>query len=158
MSKERLLTLLVGVLAVLNVATVTMLLMGGHRPPGPPPPPGPQGSGGPKGVIIERLHFDADQIKAYDVLIDEHRSQIRDKDEAMMAARNQLYANLHSVGSKAPDTLLANIAGLQRDVDSINYDHFGRVRALCHPDQLADFDALATDLADYFRPRGRDHH
>ena len=24
-------------------------------------------------MIIERLHFDADQIKAYDTLIDEHR-------------------------------------------------------------------------------------
>jgi hypothetical protein len=157
MSKERLLAVLVGVLVVLNVATVTMLLMGEHRPPGPPPPPGPPGGGGPKGVIIERLHFDADQIKAYDALIEEHRAQIREKDEAMMTARRELYASLASPTLLQTDSLLATIAAVQRDVEGVNYAHFGHVRALCHPDQLADFDALATDLADYFRPRGPDH-
>ena len=41
---------------------------------------------------------------------------------------------------------------LQKEVEMINYDHFSDIRALCRPDQMDNFNTLAQELAQIFKP------
>ena len=144
MTKVKLLGMAVVVLVMLNVGTLAMLFLGrpGHHRP--------QRGEGPKAVIIERLHFDPDQIKAYEVLIKEHQAAIKIQDEAMISTRSVFYHDLASTNMEKRDSLLSVIAAVQWQIEETHVEHFGKIRALCRADQLAAFDTLSTDLAGYF--------
>lgn len=144
MTKMKLLGIAVVVLVLLNIGTLAMLFLGhkGHHRPSP--------HEGPKAVIIDRLHFDPDQVKAYEVLIEEHQAAIKVQDETMMATRSAFYHDLGSTNMEKRDSLLSVIAAVQWQIEETHLEHFGKVRALCRADQLADFDALSNDLAGYF--------
>lgn len=144
MSKVKLLTVVVVLLVLLNIGTLTALFMGrpGHHGP-------PRGEG-PKAIIIERLHFDADQAIAYEALIMDHRQTIDVLDEAMMDARDRLYSELRGSDRAGTDSLIAIIGSVQQRVERTHSSHFSDIRALCRQDQLPAFDALVDDLATYF--------
>jgi len=144
MTKVKLLGTAVVVLVLLNIGTLAMLFTGRpghHRPPH---------REGPKAVIIERLHFDAEQVKDYEVLIKKHQEAIKVQDEAMMATRSAFYHDLASTNMVKRDSMLSVIAAVQWEIEETHLEHFGKIRALCRADQLADFDALSNDLAGYF--------
>lgn len=144
MTKVKLLGIAVVGLVLLNVCTLAMLFMGrsGHH--------GPPRVEGPKAIIIERLHFDAEQVQAYEGLIKKHMEAIQAKDKAMMAKRSALYHEIAEPNRATRDSLLSVIAAIQWDIEDTHLEHFAGIRALCRTDQLADFDALSNDLAGYF--------
>ncbi|MBL0128992.1 MAG: periplasmic heavy metal sensor [Flavobacteriales bacterium] len=144
MTKVKLLGVAVVVLVLLNVGTLAMLLKGRHGHSGPP------NREGPKAIIIERLHFDAEQVKAYDELIAHHQVAIRASDADMETARGALYQELKSPTSSAKDSLLNVLGNGQRTIEATHFAHFEALRSLCRPDQRADFDLLVDDLAGYF--------
>jgi len=144
MTKVKLLGIAVVVLVLLNIGTLAMLFIG--RPGHPHPPRGE----GPKAAIIERLHFDPDQVVAYEDLIKDHQKAIKVQDEVMMATRSVFYHDLGSTNMEKRDSLLSVIAAVQWEIEETHLEHFGKIRALCRADQLADFDALSNDLAGYF--------
>lgn len=141
MTRQRLLSIAVVVLVLLNAATLAVLLL---RGPGDPRHPEHEG---PKAIIIQRLRFDADQVKAYEELIRDHRRQMGDLDERMMDLRRQLYA----LGDGEKDSLIHLIATAQGEAERVNTEHFADIRSLCRSEQLTLFDQLTKDLADYFR-------
>lgn len=144
MTKVKLLGIALVVLVLLNIGTLAMLFSGrlGHHGP-------PRGEG-PKAIIIERLHFNAQQVKTYEGLIKKHMESIQAKDKAMMATRSALYHEIAEPNRATRDSLLSVIATGQWDIEDTHLEHFGEIRALCRPDQRADFDALVADLAAYF--------
>ncbi len=155
MKKTQLLAILVVVLVLLNAATLGFLLLG--RPHGPHPPH-MKSEHGPKARIEERLSFTAEQEKAFQGLIEAHRSQIRAKDEEMMAARNMLYAQLSDGDTAHTDSLLAAIGRIQQEVEQVHFAHFEQIRGLCTSEQLPAYHELTKELATYFgHPKGPKH-
>ncbi|GAB3944846.1 hypothetical protein GCM10028805_12940 [Spirosoma harenae] len=157
MERTKLLTFAVIGLLLLNLLTIGFLVLkpdqsSHYGPPGTPPRPD-----GPVNIIIERLHFDQDQQKAYKELIDQHQSQMRELNEQMAQLHRDYYRLL---ASDKPDSAQANalsrqIADNQKAQAEVNFRHFEQIKALCHPDQQAAFKQLVGDLARLF---GRHQH
>lgn len=78
MNKIKLLT--IGVIGLLLLNLVLMGMMYMHRPIGPRPGDRHMKDDGPKQLIIDRLHLSDDQVKQYDILIDQHQSSINELD------------------------------------------------------------------------------
>ena len=110
----------------------------------------------PKWIVIERLHFDAKQQEAYQVLIDVHKVKHHQLNDECRALKQNLYALLRKqpVDSVLADSLIAQVALKQKALEQLNFRHFQDVRAICRPEQMADFDLLVTDLVDIFAHRG----
>lgn len=157
MERTKLLTGAVIALFLLNLVTIGFLIMR----PGRPGRPGMQGpKGEPAQVISKRLHFDDQQQKQYRQLIDEHQNQTRTLNEKSLQLYRQYYGLL---AAEQPDTAQANllsgqIAQMQQALAQLNFSHFEQIKALCQPNQQADFTRLVSDLAQLFgrqqRPRG----
>jgi periplasmic protein CpxP/Spy len=141
MSRQRLLSIAVIVLLLLNVATLAVLLL--RKPQHPHHP----AHGGPKTIIIGRLQFDTDQVSRYEELIRGHRQRIHELDDRMIDLRRQLYG----ADATRKDSLIQLIGATQSDVERVHTAHFADIRAICRPDQLPRYDELTKDLADYFR-------
>ncbi|HEX8516106.1 MAG TPA: periplasmic heavy metal sensor [Bacteroidia bacterium] len=151
MSRTRLLTLAIVVLVLLNLGTLGTIFYQGmihHKLP----PPGE----GPKMIIIERLQFDEVQQKQYEVLIDDHRKQTRELHEDSRKLHKELYSLLSEepADHSKKDSFILRIAGNQKALDNLNFDHFQQIRELCKPEQIPAFNDLAEDLAELFGPKG----
>ncbi|MFY7847089.1 Spy/CpxP family protein refolding chaperone [Chryseobacterium gambrini] len=105
---------------------------------------------GPRNLIIERLHLDEKQIQQYDVLIRQHRMQIREKEHEMMDAKTQYYSLLKNKDQKNGDSLVQQIGKISMETEKINFKHFQDIRKICRPDQLQDFDHLIDEFESLF--------
>lgn len=104
---------------------------------------------GPRKEIIARLNLDEGQIQQYNVLIQQHRHKIREKEEEIRQLKKALYQTLIHEGSKR-DSILGSLSEEQRAVELINLQHFEEIGRLCRPEQQGDYRALVTDLSDLF--------
>ena len=117
--------------------------------------PHPGRGEGPQKIIVERLHFDAQQAAAYEQLIQQHRTDIRAKRREMQEAKQQLYGILQGSDLSQKDSLTQRVGQLQVEMENIHFGHFQDIRNLCKSDQIEDFNALTGDLAEFFAPPGR---
>tara|TARA_R110001592_G_scaffold357763_1_gene661506 strand:+ start:840 stop:1304 length:465 start_codon:yes stop_codon:yes gene_type:complete len=147
MNKNKLLIISVVVLVVLNITLIVVLTLG-HSPR----PPHMQGHQNPKEIIIERLHFDATQVEAYNEIIAKHREQIGNKEHEMRIAKEALYHSLSSDNQDEKDELIAKINILQKDFEEIHYNHFLEIKKLCKPEQIKNYNELTDELAKIFAP------
>ena len=107
---------------------------------------------GPKNIIIERLHFDKEQIEQYEKLIDEHQSSIKTTRDSIRMTKNDLYQTLNNESFAGKDSLLVRLSVLQKQIELIHYNHFAQLKKLCKPGQLNAFNDLTKDLARFFAP------
>ena len=150
MNKNKLLIFLVAGLLISNILLVVFIMKG--RGPGHGGPP-PHHHGGPRDLIIERLHFDETQVQAFEKLIHEHRKAINAQDEALLNIKTTLYNNLKSEENKSvTDSLINAMVAIQNKIEHVHYSHFTDIKKLCRPEQLKDFNELATELAGIFGP------
>mgnify|MGYP003600691979 FL=1 len=138
MRNQRYLKITVIILLVSNLFLLGFLFF--NRPPE---------KGGPRNLIIQRLHFSPEQIKKYDALISDHRSKISQNREDVIRLRTELYNNLNNK-KPADHDLIDKIAEKEKSAEIINYHHFEDIRKICYPDQQKDFDNLVFDLAKLF--------
>jgi Spy/CpxP family protein refolding chaperone len=158
MSRTKLLTIAVISLLLLNIGTLSVILL-----KSPPPPHGdgrPPHGEGPKRIIMERLHFDAGQQRAYELLIDDHRSKTMTLNQASRELHTKLYSLLkeESADKSQADTIILQIAENQKAINNLNFAHFQQIRDLCKPEQIKDFNLLAEDLSELFGPKGPPPH
>jgi len=146
MSKLKLLTIAVIGLLMINLGIIAWLFFQKPAAPGRRPIDGE----GPKLLIIDRLNFDMEQVAAYEVLIKAHQSAIRQTEDSIRIAKNQLYATLTATEPVGKDLLITKLSDLQKQIEQIHYNHFTDIRKLCKPDQLDDFNRLTEDLAHFF--------
>jgi len=115
-----------------------------------------QEKGGPKNIIIEKLHFDKEQIKSYEVYIQYHRKAINDNEATMNKLRSNLFEQLkYQHNEKIIDSLISNIAKQQITAEHINYNHFLEIKKLCKPNQAKYFDELIKDISNLFSTKER---
>lgn len=149
MNKNKLLIFLIAGLLISNILLVVFMLKG--RGPGHGPPPFHRG--GPRDLIIERLHFDEAQVQQFEKLIQEHQKNLRTEDEALMTIKNTLYSNLKSEENKTvTDSLINSMVAIQNKIEHVHYSHFQDIKKLCKPEQLEDFNELASELSRLFGP------
>jgi hypothetical protein len=150
MSKTTLLSIAIGVLLLMNLGLMTFIFLA--KPPQEAPGAPGRPPEGPKRLIIERLHFNQQQVALYERLIHAHRAAIRSLEAEIRHTKNNLYNTLTDSIHTGKDSLQNRLGSLQRDIETVHYTHFEDIRRLCHPDQLAYFASLTQDLAAYFAP------
>lgn len=154
MSKLKLLSIAVIGLLVINMGIVVFLFM--KKPPHSPGGRHPMAHEGPKNIIIERLHFDNEQVEQYESLITKHQSSIRALDDSIRRVKNDLYQTLNNESFAGKDSLVALLGILQKQIELVHYDHFKGIKKICKPAQLTRFNELTMDLARFFAP-GKKH-
>ena len=145
MNKNKLISIIAICLLISNLALVAFILLQNHRPPH---------HEGPRELIIERLHFDANQVKEYDKLIANHRASIISKNEKMGQLKNQLYSGILKP-STSSDSLKSEIGKLQVEIEGIQLKHFEDINKLCRAEQKTCFNNLVGELARLFNERQR---
>lgn len=111
---------------------------------------------GPKNIIIEKLHFDKEQIINYESYIQQHRKAINDNEIKMNKLRSELYQQLkYQQDTAKVDSIISIIAKQQMIAEHINYNHFLEIKKLCKPSQKEDFDNLTKEIANLFSPKER---
>jgi periplasmic protein CpxP/Spy len=141
MNKIRFLTIVSIVLLLSNLAMIGFVLLRKQ----------PLHDRGPRDVIIEKLHFDAQQIAAYDTLISAHRKTIRSQNDEILNLKKNLYHTLNLQGSTlVKDSLLLKISQSQATIEQTHYTHFEDIRSLCKENQRQDFEVFTKELTDYF--------
>ncbi len=153
MNKTTLLTVAVVVLFLMNAGIISFLLLNK-----PPRPDGGRNGEGPKRLVIERLHFDKDQIDRYDALIEQHQMTIHSADEEILQLKQELFSLLPSPDQAREDSLIERISAVQRRIERAHFDHFSGIRKICRPDQMNDFNALSRELAEIFSPKEHRPH
>lgn len=111
---------------------------------------------GPKNIIIEKLHFNKEQIKHYESYIQQHRKAINENEMTMNELRSGLYQQLkHQQDTAKVDSIISIIANKQIIAEHINYNHFLEIKKMCNPNQKDDFDKLTTEIANLFSSKER---
>jgi hypothetical protein len=112
--------------------------------------------GGLQKIITERLHFDKEQVAAYEKLIAEHQVAVKANDDSIMQAKNNLYQSLQSETFTGKDSLVNLLGALQKQVELIHYEHFAAIKKVCKPDQLENFNKLTNELSRFFSSGKKD--
>jgi periplasmic protein CpxP/Spy len=104
---------------------------------------------GPRNQIIEKLHFDEQQVAAYDELIHEHRRTIEHTEHLLQDQKQHLYSNLEAPFS---DSILEEILKVEAEIEHIHFNHFKDIEKLCKPNQKKYFQELNQEIAHLFTP------
>jgi hypothetical protein len=150
MKKTKLFTITTIGLLLLNLTTLGFLIISG--PKGHRPPPLLEENTKPRELIIDKLHFNGNQQKEYDILIKYHQEKIKSLDNDIRYTKNELYSKLSQkeVSVKIKDSLASLLAGYQKQVEETHFKHFEDIKKICHSDQLDDYKALTEELSRIF--------
>ncbi|MGZ4033687.1 MAG: Spy/CpxP family protein refolding chaperone, partial [Bacteroidia bacterium] len=116
----------------------------------------PPAGEGPKRLIIERLHFNDEQVKQYEIFIDGHRKKTDELHDSSREMHDRLFSLLKNdpVDKAKADSIIQQISDNQKAIDNLNFDHFQKIKSICKGDQVKDFNELAGELAELFAPKG----
>lgn len=144
MNKIKLLSLIIAGLLISNLVFVFLLFqLSDNLPPKKER----------KFLIIEKLHFDQNQIQKFEDLIHEHRKQIHENDRQIRDLKNKLYQTLiQESTTNYRDSIIYEISKVQVKIENINYKHFEDIKNICRADQLDLYKNLTNELASYFAP------
>lgn len=160
MEKTKLLTFTIIALLLLNFCTLGFLFLSSAENHPPRHGHGPEGRPKPREIIIEKLHFDKEQVVQYDQLIEWHQTTIRETEDKIRKSKNELYLllNTEPIDEKGKITLIDSLAAYQKQIESTHFKHFGDIKNLCKPNQLKDFEALTEELSGLFsKPQRKPH-
>jgi len=152
MNKTKLLSIAVVGLLLINLGTLALMFFRSGPQHSDHPPRGE----GPKKIIIERLNFDAEQQKQYEVIIADHRSKMQELNKNSRELHDELYSLLTNatIDKAKADSIILTISENQKALDNLNFDHFQKIKAICKDKQLENFNALVQDLTHLFAPHG----
>lgn len=139
MKREKLLTIAVALLFVLNICTIGFLFFQrAHRPR-------PLRM---EKVVQKTLQLNQEQMQQFDGLRKDHHAQMRLLDEQnkqVLVSYLQLL-EVDSVNTLQKDSLEKIISDIQQARATITLNHFQQVKALCTDEQKERFKALIPEL------------
>ncbi len=101
-------------------------------------------------MIINQLGFDEKQIQAYEELIQDHRKGIGSQEKIRRQLKNELYQLLLTHNNSTKDSLMIELAQVQKNIEVIHFNHFKDIQALCTHEQQAAFEELTQELQKMF--------
>lgn len=138
--KVKLLTTLVVLLLLLNIATIASVWVmrpGKHM----------GGVHGPREYIISKLGFDEAQTEAFEALRKEHFDTIQKLREQIRSEKEEMYSGLKTKGNENDAYAhLAKVIAYEEQAEKITFEHFRKVRELCDEEQKQHFDAIITQI------------
>lgn len=152
MNKTKLLSVAVIALLVLNFGILGFLFLSKKHEP--------NGRKMPREIVIEKLHFDENQIVEYEKIIKEHQNAIRNLDDSIRKTKNELYQllNEEKINSAQKDSLYLKLANYQKQIETTHFNHFLEIKKLCKKEQLADYKNLTEELSKIFSHKPRPKH
>jgi protein CpxP len=153
MNKTKVLGFAVIALLVLNFGILAFLFLSKNED-------GPRGRKMPREIIIEKLHFDKNQIDAYDKTIKIHQETIRELDDSIRTTKNDLYQLLNSenINSVQKESIFLKLANYQKQIETTHFNHFLEIKKLCKKEQLSDYENLTEELSKLFSHPRRPKH
>jgi hypothetical protein len=151
MDKIKLLTYSVIGLVLLNIGIIGFLYI--SRPNDNPHDLGKK----PKDIIIEKLHFDANQIQKYEDIIKVYRNTIDSLNNNSKEIKAVLYTQLKQpiVNNKVKDSLIQLTLVNQKRIEEANFKHFQDIKNLCTKSQLEAYNSLTEELEKLFSNQNR---
>jgi protein CpxP len=152
MNKTKLLSIAVIALLLLNFGILSFLFLSkGNRP---------SDRKMPREIVIEKLHFDKNQIVAYEKIIEIHQNTIRDLDRSIRETKNELYQLLNSdkIDNAQKDSLFLRLASYQKQIETTHFNHFLDIKKICKKEQLSDYNDLTKELSSLFAPKRKPKH
>jgi protein CpxP len=151
MDKIKLLTYSVIGLVLLNIGIIGFLYL--SRPNDNPHDLGRK----PKDIIIDKLHFDANQIQKYDDIIKVYRNTIDSLNNNSREIKAALYTQLKQpiLNNKVKDSLIQLTLVNQKRIEEANFKHFLDIKNLCSKSQLQDYNSLTEELEKLFSNQNR---
>jgi periplasmic protein CpxP/Spy len=145
MNKTKVLGFAVVALFLLNIGILGFLFFSREKD-------GPRGRNMPREIVIEKLHFDENQIKEYDKLIKKHQQAIRITDDSIRNTRNELYQllNTETLNSVKRDSLYSKFASFQKQIETTHFNHFIEIKQISKNEQLAAYKNLTEELSKIF--------
>ena len=99
-------------------------------------------------MLQDEVGFNEEQTAKYKELKDKQREKIKPMYDNMRKAKDSLFRLLSYPDT--PDSMLDKasdvIAQRQKELDNETFNHFRRVRTLCTPEQLPQYDSLVIRL------------
>jgi protein CpxP len=151
MEKTKLLTLCVIGLILINFGLMGFMFM--HRPGGMRPERK-------RDIVIEKLHFNENQVRQYDNIIRWHRSEIGQLEEKIHNTKSKLYLQLmrNEPDNKIKDSLIDVLSNYHAQVERTHFRHFEDLKKICAKEQMQNYYALTEELAQIFsRPQMPPH-
>lgn len=144
MNKTKLLSIAVILLLIANLVLAGFMYFGRHQRP--------DGTG-PRNIIIQKLNFDESQVKEYDKLIEEHRTEIRKSEQEIKDLKNKLYTTLiNESENNSKDSLINELSKVQLKIENIHYKHFEDIKKLCNKEQQQAFENFTREIVTLFSP------
>jgi hypothetical protein len=111
----------------------------------------------PKDIIIDKLHFDANQIKKYENIITIYRATIDSLNNQNRELKAELYSQLKqpSVNNNAKDSLIQLVLINQKRIEETNFKHFQDIKNICNKSQIDDYNSLTEELEKLFSNQNR---
>lgn len=153
MKKTKLLEFTVIALFILNFGILGFLFL--HKDND-----GPRDRKMPREIVIEKLHFNKNQVEKYDNVIRKHRQNIRIIDDSIRKTRNELYQllNFKTVDTLKRDILYLKFSSFQKQIETTHFNHFIEIKNICKENQLQDFDNLTKELSKIFSNGKKPHN
>lgn len=147
MKQVRILKIAVLVLVLLNLAFLAFHFTRTrkHRPM----------HAGPNGIakmISRELNFNKEQTIEFEDLIVIHKANIDRLVKEKTQVKRKLYKLLDGKNEhvKGQPALIAELGGIQVELEALHYEHFNRIRQLCTEDQVDGFKKLQRKLVHIF--------
>ena len=144
MNRTKILTFLVGILLLTNIALVVFFVGKG--------PEKQQRRGGDRSAAVreflkDSVGFNEQQLAQYDQLRQQNRDNMRPLFEDLGNAKMAYYKFINQpAGDSAGQAAAALIGEKQKVLDMAFFNHFRQVRELCTPDQQVKYDSMVQQV------------
>jgi protein CpxP len=160
-AQKKLLVRLVFVLAILNIAIISIMLFKGlrHGPPGPPPHRERENFREVSGIIEKELNLSETQVTQFNDLRNTYFKKERMVHELIRSQRDSM--NEMMFNSQTNDSLLKAVAlrvsQSEYQMELLRIEQAAELKKLCTPEQLEKFESLMLEIRDYFKPMPKPH-
>ena len=114
----------------------------------------------PREIISEKLHFDANQIKSYDQLIEIHKVKIDSLNSKSKEIKFELYSQLKlkTINTIEKNRLINELINNQKEFENTYFQHFLDIKSVCKEDQIGAFNSLSEELGKMFSKGNQPPH
>ena len=136
---NRWLKYVIGGALVINALTLGFLFFYQQKRPMPP-----------QEILVQALKLDAAQQLEFEGLRARHRVARDSLDEAMAVQHRIVYGHFAMPNPAEKDAALVVLGRISQEREALRYQNFANIRALCRPDQQAQFDSLLSEIVRLF--------